>query len=252
MTHDDESSPFIPLDETGSNDSDSTGTKTASDDDEELTDFQKKVKASIEKTTHEIALQDYLGEDVIRDLSPPKHDNCSRCDHNNENLKLEVDGYIRYICEDCRNEILEDIDNHHWGDRFQESHYNIISGYLQALDEVWCVKDEGYPGGEMVVHTGYCNGMVVGDILDWFGRIYNIHVKRTGEGSWDCIDEHGDCIEIHIDFAKDVPINPPRPAIFAKILYSSTYTETDYLKDSDELFTRTDEEPKEENNGKVE
>lgn len=237
MTQDEntESSEFIPLDT-----DESTDTQTNSE--EELSERQQNAKETIEANVPDFVLTSHLPEDPTK-LTVFDHGECDRCERHSERLKLEIDESIRYICEKCRKEILKEIDETYWHDRFHQSHYDIISAYLSSLDEIWCVKDHAYQGGEMWVHTGHCDTAVVQDILNHFGSIYSVHIERTTDDTWDCMDDHGDCIEICINFGTDsIPLNPLPPHLFAKNLYRSEYRETDYLKEKDKLFTKNDQQ----------
>lgn len=59
----------------------------------------------------------------------------------------------------------------------------------------------------MYVHTNYCTTEVVEDVVNEFGgRIVSAQITREeDEHSFDCVDVHGECFEILIDFCADRP-----------------------------------------------
>ena len=65
------------------------------------------------------------------------------------------------VCGDCFQRLVAQIEEYHWWDRPTEAHYNRAVAFLQSLDAVWCVKDQAYAGGELWVHTPYCDVAVV-------------------------------------------------------------------------------------------
>lgn len=234
---DSESSEFIPLDTNNSTDS--------SGGEEDLSERQRAAKEAIEG-----AVDDFWFNPPMLDGNDSQvadHGECDRCERRSKRVKLTVGGEnVRYICDNCRKRIVKEIDDRYWYDRFLEEHYNIISAYLSTLDEVWCVKDNAYVGGEMWIHTGHCTAEVVRDVLEHMGSIYSIHIKRADEDTFDCVEEHGDCVEICLDFgSSSVPIYMPSPTQLGEILYTSSYRATDHLTEDDRLFSRDDRESNE-------
>lgn len=236
MTQGNDNEPSNPLEgivapnNSGTDDEDS-------DDEEELSEFQKRVKENIEDNVSDIALR---SSSIIDDNSPPpEKSECDRCGSHRENFVLECGNYQRYVCKDCRNVIIEEIDNHYWFDRFTENHFKAVKSYLEELDEVWCVHGHS-SSGELFVHTGYCSELVVDDITNLAGHVRAFGIEREdADHAWDCMDEHGDCIEINIDFSGDsVPIMIPPVSTFAKMLYSTEHKSTDLLDEEDKLFEK--------------
>ena|SRR6056297_1091991 len=109
---------------------------------------------------------------------------CDACDSNHHDglhdVCLADDEYE--VCEDCLALLKDEIDRYYWWDRLSEAHYDRAAEYLRSLDEVWCVKDNAYAGGEMWVHTPFCDAAVVNDVCEHFGfRIRWFSVVSPGD-----------------------------------------------------------------------
>jgi hypothetical protein len=65
--------------------------------------------------------------------------------------------------------LVDQVERYYWWERLTEAHYNRAAAFLRSLDEIWCVKDGAYAGGELWVHTPYCDAAVVRDVCDHFG-----------------------------------------------------------------------------------
>ena len=99
--------------------------------------------------------------------SPP----CDACDTTQSDKLHEISlGERAYdVCGDCLQLLVDDVEEHHWWDRLTEAHYNRAAEFLRSLDATWCVKDRAYTGGELWVHTPYCDAAVVRDVCDTLG-----------------------------------------------------------------------------------
>lgn len=205
---------------------------------DELTDRQQQAREAIEAELPDFVLNTPF-DDISRGHSDASaHGPCHRCERQNAPLtELSVDEKQRYVCHSCADDILREVDDHYWYDRFRRSHYDIIAAFLDSFEEVWCVHDHAYEGGEMFIHTGHLTREVVSDALDFMGSIYSIHIERVDDSCWDCMDEHGDCIEIVIDFGNDsVPLRPLRPAQLAEALTTRSVYDVNYIDEADKLF----------------
>ena len=172
----------------------------------------------------------------------PECDACDRAQYGEEPLLHEVDlaGDAYEVCERCLNGLRSDVEDHYWYDRLDEAHYDRAAEYLRNLDEVWCVKDHGYPGGEMWLHTPFCNAAVVNDVVEhfsfrirWFSVVY-----PDDDHVYDCVHDHGPCIEINLDYPSNADY--PFPLEY-DIAEDRSYSDTEFLNESDRLFDRDDE-----------
>lgn len=107
-----------------------------------------------------------------------------------------------------------EIENPFWYDTFTPEHYESAADYLRSLDCVGCVITNNgslYSIGEMYIHTNFCTTEVVKDVIDDFdGRVVYAGVTSPEEeGSLDCVQEHGLCFEILIDFCTDTAERRP-------------------------------------------
>ena len=207
---------------------------------DEPTDEQLDVIESIREGVGQITLRN---EFVSTGSRTPANGPCHRCESQSEGelVPIESGDTVRYICEECVDHVFTGIDDSYWYDRFRRSHYDIIAAYLRSLDEIWCVHDNAYRGAEMFVHTGHCSGAVLRDALTFMGSIYTVTVEHPDGSVWDCVDEHGPCIEFQLDFGSgSVPVDPISPRGLAHSLVNTHRTENVFLDDHDKLFDRED------------
>ena len=165
---------------------------------------------------------------------------CDACDSNHHDglhdVCLADDEYE--VCEDCLVLLKDEIDRYYWWDRLSEAHYDRAAEYLRSLDEVWCVKDNAYAGGEMWVHTPFCDAAVVNDVCEHFGfRIRWFSVVSPGDDGFDCVHDHGSCIEINLDYTNRV--RDPMPLEY-DIIDDVTYHDVEWLEDHHRLFGQGD------------
>ncbi len=150
----------------------------------------------------------------------------------NNVVPITIDGTSYRICIGCRDHIRDEIENYFWYDWITEDHYDKAVAYLRSLDEVWCVKTDGYTGGELWVHTPYCDASVVMDVCDhfefrigWFGL-----TSPSDKNQFDCVESHGPCVEIRL-----TPQTSPRPLpLEAEV--AKSYSDIEWMDDSSRLF----------------
>jgi len=180
-------------------------------------------------------------ETVERDVSRPftvPRPPCDACETNRhdglDDVSLGDYGYE--VCSECLAFLQDEIERYYWWDRLTEAHYNRSVEYLQELDEVWCVKGGAYQGGELWVHTPFCDAGVVNDVCDHFGfRIRWFSIVQPGEHEFDCLHDHGPCIEINLDYNNRVPTPLP---IEYDIGEDRTYSDTEWVEPHQKLFDR--------------
>ena len=141
------------------------------------------------------------------------------------------------VCGDCLQRLVDKIEAYHWWERLTEAHYKRAAEFLRSLDEVWCVKDATYAGGELWVHTPYCDAAVVRDVCDHFGfQIRWFRVVYPSDDGFECVSEHGPCIEINLTY-------PPRRTDPLPLEYDIqndvTYHEIEWLDERHRLFDPT-------------
>lgn len=173
---------------------------------------------------------DFLdGENAERDVTEGRVRNAGR------NLAMlhescEVEG-VKFCEVDGSEVSLVDVDYGDWLremfresiERFRDDGMNDLADDLEAVEGTF---DRSVPTDfeSVVCHNDYSPDNVL---------------FRGDEDTWDCVEEHGDCVEICIDFGSDsVPIYPPSPNQLAEMLYTSSYRSTDFLEENDKLFTR--------------
>ena len=180
-----------------------------------------------------VVLADY--DPLVTVPRPP----CDACDTERYDGRFEVSlGDDEYaVCEKCRDHLAQKIEGYWWHDPLTEAHYDRAAEFLRSLDEVWCVKDHAYPGGEMWVHTPYCDAGVVSDVCSHFGfRIRWFSIVQPGKaGEFDCLNDHGPCVEINLDFPSHE--NWPAPLEY-DIGDDLTHYDAEYLHDDAKLFDR--------------
>jgi hypothetical protein len=164
---------------------------------------------------------------------------CDACDttHYAELHDVSLGDSEYDVCSDCLQLLVDQVERYYWWERLTEAHYNRAAEFLRSLDEVWCVKDQAYAGGELWIHTPYCDAAVVRDVCDHFGfqiRWFSV-VTPTDEG-FDCVSDHGPCIEINLTYTNR-PSNP-LPLEY-DIQDDVTYHEIEWLENHHHLFDRT-------------
>lgn len=159
---------------------------------------------------------------------------CAACEHEiiDDAGVVTIDETEYRVCTGCRDHLRDEIENYFWFDRITETHYEKAASYLRSLDEVWCVKDQGYPGGELWVHTPYCNAAVVGDVCDHFDlKICWFGIASAAHGiQFDCVGNHGPCVEILL-----TPETSPQPLPLAADVVHS-HSDVEWLDELDRLF----------------
>lgn len=138
------------------------------------------------------------------------------------------------VCDRCLNVLVSNVERPYWYDRLTEDHYDRAVEYLHTLDEVWCVKDHAYPGGELWVHTPYCDAGVVNDVCEHFGfRIRWFSIVEPTDHEFDCVHNHGPCVEINLDYPGRV--TEPMPLEY-DIEENRSYSDVEYVGDETRLF----------------
>jgi len=141
------------------------------------------------------------------------------------------------VCSDCLQLLVDQVERYYWWERLTEAHFNRAVEFLRSLDEVWCVKDQAYAGGELWVHTPYCDAAVVRDVCDHFGfQIRWFSIVTPCDKGFDCISEHGPCIEINLIYTNR--ISDPLPLKY-DIQDDVTHHEVKWLDNHHRLFDPT-------------
>ena len=139
------------------------------------------------------------------------------------------------VCSDCLQLLVDQVERYYWWERLTEAHYNRAAEFLRSLDEVWCVKDQAYAGGELWVHTPYCDAAVVRDVCDHFGfQIRWFSVVYPVDDGFECVSEHGPCIEINLTFTAHR--SDPLPLEY-DIQNDVAYHEIEWLDEYRRLYT---------------
>lgn len=166
------------------------------------------------------------------------HSRCDKCELDRREVSDRVTlGDTTYaLCRSCAQELARSVEYHRWSDRLSEAHYENAVAYLRSLDEVWCVIGDRYFAGELWVHTPYCSAAVVRDVCEHYGfQIAWFSIVSAGEHQFDCVEDHGPCIEINLDYG---PTSGwPRSLDVAEDLSVSNL---DMMKDGQKLFERQD------------
>jgi hypothetical protein len=165
---------------------------------------------------------------------------CDACESNYPGARhtATIDDTEYKLCEGCRDHLTNEVEAYNWWDRLTEDHYNRAAEYLRSLDAVWCVKDNAAIAGEMWVHTPYLDYSVVADVCDHFGfRVRWFTILHPGDDTCDCVDEHGPCVEINLDYNHHV--KEPFPLEY-DLLDDVNHHDIDYLDEDNRLF----DEPK--------
>ncbi|RRJ28697.1 hypothetical protein [Halocatena pleomorpha] len=180
------------------------------------------------------------GEDCRPPCATVSRPPCDACEltHHDGRQDMALGDETYSVCERCF-ELLEDVlTRYNWWDRLTKAHYDRAGECFQSLDAVWCVKANAYAGGEIWIHTPFCDAAVVNDVCEHFGfRIRWFSVVCPDEHGFDCVHDHGPCIEINLVF--DNWRTKPRPLEY-DISDDVTYRDVEWLKDYHKLFTRED------------
>jgi hypothetical protein len=194
-----------------------------------------------ESTDWEALFDDLRPSTVLEDFEPlvtvPRPP-CDACDTEYHDGLTDVPlGEETYdVCESCLDHLIDVIERYYWYDRLTEAHYNRAAEYLRSLDEVWCVKDHAYPGGEMWVHTPYCDAAVVNDVCDHFGfRIRWFSIVEPDDHEFDCVHDHGPCVEINLDFPSHR--GDPMPLEY-DLIDDVSYHDVEWVEAHTRLFNR--------------
>jgi hypothetical protein len=161
---------------------------------------------------------------------------CDACDttHYVELHEVSLGNTEYEVCSACLQLLVDQVERHYWWERLNEAQYNRAAEFLRSLGEVWCVKDQAYAGGELWVHTPYCDAAVVRDVCDHFGfQIRWFSVVTPSHEGFDCVSEHGPCIEINLIYTNR--ISNPLPLEY-DIQDDVRYHEVDWLDTHHRLF----------------
>lgn len=164
---------------------------------------------------------------------------CDACDttHYDELHEICLGENEYDVCGDCLQLLVETVERYYWWERLTEGHYNRAAEFLRSLDEVWCVKDRAYAGGELWVHTPYCDAAVVRDVCDHFGfQIRWFSAVYPCDDGFDCVSEHGPCIEVNLTYTNR--LSDPLPLEY-DIQDDVTYHEVEWLNNHHRLFDPT-------------
>lgn len=155
--------------------------------------------------------KEYLTGEALETDDP----DCPRCGidmtESSDTKKVTVGDNEYILHKNCAEDIENySINNNVWFDTFTPEHYEAAADYLRSFDtvgEVITFDGKGYQMGEMYVHTNYATTSIVDDVIETFGgRI--VHATITTEGDdngLSCVNEHGTCFEILIDFCSNEP-----------------------------------------------
>lgn len=138
---------------------------------------------------------------------------CARCDREypEERVSPVVINDDHMLCEGCRDNIEERIENYYWYDRFDKEQHERAVEILEDQDEILCAHGRHWQAGEIIVHTNYVSSAVISDVCDHFGfEIVGFGPRWQEEEVWeDCVGEMGSCFEIVLDYTSESP--PPLP-----------------------------------------
>lgn len=134
----------------------------------------------------------------------------------------------------------ENIEAPYWYDYFTPEHYEAAVDFLRSLDTVGCVITHdgyGYNMGELYVHSNYLNVSAIREVIDMFGgEVYSVHVVHDDdEEEFDCVSEHGACVEYNIDFAMGSRCYE-QPERLQEIWDKFSFGPDDYIDDADKIF----------------
>jgi DNA-directed RNA polymerase subunit RPC12/RpoP len=142
----------------------------------------------------------------------------------------------------CAEAIWENsIENPVWFDTFTPQHYEKVAEFLLSFDSIGeVITNNGnlYSMGEMYIHTNYCTTSIVKDVIDAFnGRIVYAGVAREdSDRGFSCVQEHGTCFEILIDFCTSESTNLPPE-------YLDKYDKDEESLKSEDYFVMKSDEP---------
>lgn len=135
---------------------------------------------------------------------------CENCGHS-QGEDVDIAGETYHLCDSCVSEIHENIENE-WYDFWTDDHHEAVLEYLEARDDVWCVHGHKEVG-EYWIHTPYVNSIMIEDLNTCFDMsIYGVQLVKpeSYDGEFDCVYEHGPCIEFNIDAPTETIPLPPR------------------------------------------
>lgn len=191
-----------------------------------------------ESTSSEVSLRADGDTRVCGDADPRPP--CDACDTTHcaelHDIRLGDEEYA--VCGDCLQMLVGAVERYYWWERLTEAHFNQAVEFLRSLDEVWCVKDHAYAGGELWVHTPFCDAAVCKDVCDHYGfQIRWFSVIYPDDDGFDCVSDHGPCIEINLLFTNRTP--DPLPLEY-DIQEDVTYHEVEWIDDQHKLFGTND------------
>lgn len=185
--------------------------------------------------------EEYLsGEAMKEDLPECEHCRSYIRDDDDEVLVTLGDN-IAVTHDHCADAIYEEkIENPRWYDTFTDDHYWTAAAFLQSFDSVGHVVTSDFlkDMGEMYIHTNYANTGIAGDVVDHYnGRIYSAGVvHEDDEHEHSCVNKHGTCFEILIDFAGTGGWRPPAEELVRMFVEGDIKTQDYFTKEEDKIF----------------
>lgn len=165
---------------------------------------------------------------------------CDACDttHSAELDDIRLGDEEYDVCSACLQMLVDAVERYYWWERLTEAHYNQAVEFLRSLEEVWCVKGHAYAGGELWVHTPFCDAAVCKDVCDHYGfQIRWFSVIYPDDDGFGCVSDHGPCIEINLTVTSQPP--DPLPLEY-DIQEDVTYHEVEWIDDQHKLFDTDD------------
>jgi hypothetical protein len=159
---------------------------------------------------------------------------CERCEQTGYDTLDDVTiGDVSYrVCERCLADLDREVTHYYWYDRLTEAHYDRAAAFLRSREEIWCVHDDAYVAGELFVHTPYCSATVVSDVCNHYGfDIYSVRIVDPEESGFDCVAEHGRCVEFDLDYRGNAD---PLPLEY-DLLDDVDHYDIEFLSDADRL-----------------
>lgn len=157
---------------------------------------------------------------------------CERCEvetlpKHGDHIEVGDERYL--VCDGCVEGVRDDIERYMWSDRYTKEHHEKAVEKLEEQDEILCI-DDNYDAGEIWVHTKYVSAEVVMDVMEHFSLRPTWWGPRwQEEETWDCLEEHGSCFEICLEYTRG-NIDPlPVEAPFHR-------THSEYLDENDKQF----------------
>lgn len=176
-----------------------------------------------------------LGLKVDREDDPSKFI-CQKCNSAKRDHKYTLSftkrSYKAVLCKACCIEFIEIVKDYPWWNQLTSEHYQRASNHLKRKDEIMCVIDDWELSGEIIVHTDYTTVAIVEDVSDFFGfKITSCEVVDPNDAlHYDCLETHGRCVEIKLDYVTDCPRPlPPELPIEPATKATQWVTERDLL-----------------------